>query len=130
MDHKDDYYAGLIGVSNRGNWNNWLLYMLKAVEVTANITYQKINDIIKTKENILNHLIKEEKKIRKPEQLVEMLFAQPFTRVKHLQDAKIYAEGTARDYLNRLTEIGVLEKKVIEGSHYYLNLELYRILSE
>lgn len=130
MDHKDDYYAGLIGVSNRGDWNNWLLYMLKAVEVTSNITYQKINDIIKTKENILNHLIKEEKKIRKPEQLVEMLFAQPFTRVKHLQDAKIYAEGTARDYLNRLTEIGVLEKKVIEGSHYYLNLELYRILSE
>jgi Fic family protein len=130
MDHKDDYYAGLMGVSSRGDWNNWLLYMLKAVEVTSNITYQKINDIIKTKENILNHIIKEEKKIRKPEQLVEMLFEQPFTRVKHLQDAKIYAEGTARDYLNRLTEIGVLEKKVIEGSHYYLNLELYRILSE
>jgi Fic family protein len=130
MDHKDDYYAGLMGVSSRGDWNTWLLYMLKAVQVTSNITYQKINDIIKTKENILNHIIKEEKKIRKPEQLVEMLFEQPFTRVKHLQDAKIYAEGTARDYLNRLTEIGVLEKKVIEGSHYYLNLELYRILSE
>ena len=104
--------------------------MLKEVEVTSNLTYQKINDIIKTKESILNHLIKEEKKIRNPQQLVEMIFTQPFTRVKHLQDAKIYAEGTARDYLNRLTEIGVLEKKIIEGSHYYLNLELYRILSE
>jgi len=33
-----------------------------------------------------------------------MLFAHPFTRVKQLQDAKMYAEGTARDYLNRLTE--------------------------
>ena len=38
---------------------------------------------------------KEEKKIRRPDQLVEMLFIQPFTRVKHLQEAKIYAEGTA-----------------------------------
>ena len=130
MTHKDDYYAGLNGVSSRGDWNNWLLYMLKAIEVTSNITYHKINDIIKTKENILNYIIKNEKKIRKPEQLVDMLFEQPFTRVKHLMDAKIYAEGTARDYLNRLAEIGVLEKKVIEGSHYYLNQELYRILSE
>jgi hypothetical protein len=39
-----------------------------------------------------------------------MLFAQPFTRVKHLQDAKMYAKGTARDYLNQLTE-KTLKKK-------------------
>lgn len=130
VDNKDDYYAGLMGITNRGDWNSWLLYMLKAVEVTSNITYQKINDILKAKENILNYILKSEKKIRKPEKLIEMIFTQPFTRVKHLQEAKLYAEGTARDYLNRLSEIGVLEKKVMEGSHYYLNLELYRILSE
>ncbi len=41
-----------------------------------------------------------------------------------------HCKCSVADYLNRLTEIGVLEKKVIEGSHYYLNLELYRILSE
>jgi Fic family protein len=130
MDNKDDYYAGLMGVTGRGDWQNWLLYMLHAVEKTSNITYQKINDIIRAKENILAYVIKKESKIRRPEQLVEALFVQPFTRVKHLQEAKLYAEGTARDYLNRLTDIGVLEKKTIEGSHYYLNIELYRILSD
>ncbi len=130
IENKEDYYAGLTGVTNRGDWKNWLLYMLRAVEKTSLITFQKINDIIKAKENILDYIIKEEKKIRKPEQLIEKLFEQPFTKVKHLQDAKIYAEGTARDYLNRLTEIGVLEKKIIEGAHYYLNIELYNILSE
>ena len=130
MDHKDEYYAGLRGVTGRGDWKNWLLYMLRAVEKTSNITYQKINDIIRARDNILAYVIKKEKKIRRPEQLVEALFIQPFTRVKHLQESKLYAEGTARDYLNRLTEIGVLEKKTMEGSHYYLNIELYRILSE
>lgn len=64
--------------------------------------------------------------IRKPERLIE-IFIQPFTRVKHLQDAKLYSENTARNYLNRLAELGVLEKKNYEGSHYYLNLELYSI---
>lgn len=68
--------------------------------------------------------------MRNPADLVHTLFTQPFTKVSHLVDSGIYAENTARDYLNRLCDIHVLEKKVIEGRHYYLNLELYRILSE
>ena len=65
-----------------------------------------------------------------PEVLIRFLFTQLFTKVKQLVDAGIYAENTARDYLNKLCNMQVLEMKVIEGHHYYLNLELYRILSE
>lgn len=130
MDNKDEYYSGLMGVSQRGDWKTWLLYMLRAVEVTSGITYRKINDIVSSKEAILEHIKKEVPKIRKPDELVEMIFTQPFTKVKHLQEAKIYAEMTARDYLNKLSEMRVLEKKIIEGHHYYLNHELYKILSE
>jgi hypothetical protein len=57
-------------------------------------------------------------------------FTQPFTKVKHLTESKIYAENTAREYLNKLCNMQVLEKKEFDGHHYYLNLELYRILSE
>jgi Fic family protein len=130
LDHKDDYYSGLMGVSQRGNWKNWLLFMLRAVESTSNNTFNKINDIVTAKELILEHIKKDDKKLRKPEDLVELLFTQPFTKVKHLVDAGIYAENTARGYLNKLCDMQVLEKKEIEGHHYYLNLELYRILVE
>jgi Fic family protein len=130
MDNKEDYYTGLMGVSQRGDWKTWLIYMLKAVEVTANITYQKINDILSSKENILSYIKIKDKKIRQPEKLVNMLFTQPYIKVKHLTDAKAYSEVTARDYLNKLSDMKVLEKKSIEGRHYYLNQELYRILSE
>lgn len=130
MDNKEDYYSGLRGVSQRGDWKSWLMYMLRAVEVTSNLTYNKINDIVSTKESILNYIKNDSEKIRKPESLVEMIFTQPFTKVKHLQEAKIYSEATARAYLNRLCDMKVLEKKTLEGHHYYLNLELYRILSE
>jgi len=61
-------------------------------------------------------------RLRNPEDLVTALFTQPFTKVNHLVDSGIYAENTARDYLNRLCDIHVLEKKEIEGRHYYLNL--------
>lgn len=130
VDNKDDYYSGLMGVSQRGDWRTWLLYMFRAVKVTSNITYGKINDIVEAKENILTHVRKEAKKLRKPDELIEMIFTQPFTKVKHLQEARIYSEVTARAYLNQLCELRILEKKTIEGHHYYLNLELHRILSE
>jgi Fic family protein len=129
MDHKEDYYTLLSGVSTRGDWKSWIMYMLKAVESTSNITYSKINQILAVKEAILEEVVKR-KDIRRPEQLIQLIFTQPFTKVKHLEDAGLYAEKTARNYLNTLSDIGVLERKSIEGSHYYLNLELYRILSE
>ena len=65
-----------------------------------------------------------------PEKLIETIFLQPFTKVNHLIHSGLYAEKTARNYLNNLCEMQVMEKKVIEGKHYYLNIELYRILSE
>jgi Fic family protein len=130
LDHKDDYYSGLMGVSQRGNWNNWLLFMLRAIEYTSNITFQKINDIVSAKNLILEYIKKENRKLRNTDDLIKHLFNQPFTKVKHLVDAGIYAENTARDYLNKLCDMQILEKKEIEGHHYYLNLELYRILSE
>ena len=129
MDNKDDYYSCLSGVSQRGNWKDWIRYMLKAVEVTSNITYLKINDIISAKESI-QKAIETDTDIRMPGQLTEMIFTQPFTKVKHLTDKKLYAENTARQHLKTLCDMGILEMRTISGKHYYLNLELYRILSE
>lgn len=129
MDHKEEYYAGLAGVTQRGNWRNWLLYMLKAIEVTSNLTYDKINDIIAAKEAILGAIL-EEGNISRPESLVNALFTQPFTRVKHFINLGLYSENTARKYLDQLATTGILEKRMIQGGSYYLNLELYRILSE
>ncbi len=129
MDNKEEYYAGLAGVTQRGSWKAWISYMLKAVEATANMTYDKINDIIAAKDAILK-AITEDTDIARPESLVNAMFTQPYTRVKHLTGAGIYAENTARKYLDQLAGMGILEKRAISKGNYYLNLELYRILSE
>lgn len=111
MDNKGDYYTRLMGIRPRGDWKTWLIYILKPVEVTANINYQKINNILSSTENILSYIKIKDKKIRPPEKLVHMLFKQPYTKVKHLIDGKVYSEVTVRDYLNKLSDIKVLEKK-------------------
>ena len=129
VDHKEDYYSALGGVSQRGDWQTWLLYMLKAVEQTASLTYDKINRIIAARDAVLA-ITASQKGIRRPDQLAQKIFTQPVTRIRHLTEDRTYAENTARDYLNKLVELGILERKTVSGNHYFINRELYSILAE
>lgn len=128
IEHKSEYYDTLAGISQRGDWESWLLYMLRAVESTARLTYRKVNDLLAAKAAV-QQAVEAEKNFRRPGQLVDAIFTQPFTKVNHLTDAGLYAENTARNYLNELAGMGVLEKKQIRGRHYYQNRELEEILS-
>jgi len=129
IDNKNDYYRLLQNVSQKGQWKGWIIFILKAIEATSNLTYRKITQILSVKDVILQELINN-KEIRRPEILTESIFIQPYTRVKHLTEKKLYAENTARSYLNKLAEMSILEKRTIHGRHYYLNLELMKILSD
>jgi len=128
IENKEEYYEVLAGVSQRGDWESWLTYMLRAVESTSRLTYQKVNEILSAQKDILE-VIESDTDIRRPDHLVEAIFYQPYTKVNHLVERGIYAENTARKYLNKLVDLQILERKGIQGRHYYLNLELERILS-
>lgn len=128
IDHKQEYYDTLAGVSQRGDWESWILYMLRVVDSTARLTYRKVNDILEAKEAILE-AVEAEQNFQRPGQLIDAIFAQPFTKVSHLTEEGLYAENTARSYLNKLDEMGVLEKREIKGRHYYQNRELEQILT-
>ncbi|MEX0662703.1 MAG: Fic/DOC family N-terminal domain-containing protein [Balneolaceae bacterium] len=128
LEHKQDYYENLAGVSRQGNWKSWILYMLKAVEWTSRLTLRKVNDIIESKEEILK-VLRQQKGFRRPEDLAEAIFTQPYIKVNHLTDPGLYAENTARNYLNKLADLQILEKKEIKGKHYYINPELVEVLS-
>lgn len=129
LEHKEAYYGALAGVSQRADWTGWLLYMLRAVEATANLTFDKINRIVASRDAVLA-VVRSQKAIRRPEQLTQKIFTQPVTRIKHLTEDRTYALNTARDYLNKLVELQVLEKKTVQGNHYYINRELYAILED
>ena len=103
--------------------------MLKAVEVTANLTFDKINRILAARDAI-GEVVAGQKNLRRPDQLVQKIFTQPITRVKHLTEDRTYAENMARDYLNKLVELQVLEKQTIGGNHYYVSRGLYSILED
>ena len=56
-------------------------------------------------------VLREQTDIRRPEDLAEATFTQPYVKVNHLIDRGLYAENTARNYLNELAKLQILQKK-------------------
>lgn len=126
--NKNEYYAYLGGVSQRGNWKDWILYMLNAVEITAKNTLALVNDIKALEEAIDKRIYNEARQVYS-ERLITSIFSQPYCTVNSLVEFKVGAEKTVRKRLNKLAEMGILEKKEEQGHHFYINTELFNLLS-
>ena len=58
VENKQQYYDLLAGASQREDWEPCILYIFRAVEFTSRLTFDKILDILATKDNVLE-LIKQ-----------------------------------------------------------------------
>jgi len=45
LEHRTDYYQLLREVTEQDNWQRWILFMIRAVEETSQLTLKKIEDI-------------------------------------------------------------------------------------
>ena len=126
INNKESYYHYLNGVSSRGDWKRWLLYMLTAVDETANYTVMKIEEITQQFEDTRRHV---EKHIPNLDfAVIEAIFTQPYIKAIHLVNDKIKSRNTARRYLDQLCNIQILELKHIGNEIVYINNDLVRIL--
>lgn len=125
--HKDDYYFNLAGVTQRGDWKNWVLYMLDAVEKTATLTNRLINEIIiqmeATLEHGRTHLSWYNKEIN------EVIFSQPYIRPHIIaQIIEKTSRTTITKYMGELVRAKILSSKKDGLEVYYLNDDLLRVL--
>jgi len=130
IEHKTEYYQLLRGVTEDHDWEPWILYMLDAVEQTAVFTRKKIiairNLMLETMELARGKL---PRRVYSKE-LIELLFRQPYTKVKFLVDANIAERKTAAEYLKQLESIEILQRRKIGREVLYLNTELYELLAQ
>ena len=126
-ENKSDYYKLLNNVNKNSEWENWIIYMLKAVEVTSNKTVEKINSIkILLEETILIAQKKAAKIYRK--ELIELLFEHPYSKIEYVVDRLGVERKAASRYLKQLEEIGILKSQKIGRETIYVNIELIKIL--
>jgi len=124
---KSEYYRLLQAVRERDVWEDWVLYMLTAVEQTA---AEGISTIQAIKALLLDvkHRIRSQFRFYSQD-LINNLFSHPYTKIEFIQNDLKVSRLTATRYLDALTDAGFLVKRKVGRSNYYINDPLYRILT-
>jgi Fic family protein len=130
--HKPDYYRLLQAVRKQVDapaaWQEWVLYMLTAVEETAG---QTIATVAAIKDTLLDtkHRIRAQFKFYSQD-LINNLFMHPYTKIDFVVRDLNVSRLTATKYLEALVKAGFLGKVKVGRSNYYVNLALNKILMQ
>lgn len=123
---KADYYRLLQTVRVEDRWEDWVLYMLEAVEQTAVQTIATIA-AIKAALQDYKQRIRAEYKFYSQD-LINNLFTHPYTKIEFVQRDLQVSRVTATKYLDALAEGGFVQKQKIGRGNYYVNVALNAIL--
>jgi Fic family protein len=128
LEDRRAYYNGLRRVTEFGEWEPWVLYMLENVWLTAVETRRRIDAIAQEIERA-NELARASMKRGYSRALIEVVFSQPYSRIAFLERAGIAKRQTASEYLQELERVGILRGEKRGREMIYLNESLLRILS-
>jgi Fic family protein len=126
--HKTDYYRYLQKVRDENLWEDWILFMIKGVEETARET---IELIMKIKELMLDykHRLRANYKFYSQD-LLNNLFTHPYTKIEFIVNDLGVSRLTAANYLNKLADDKMLRKEKLGTGNYYVNEELFNLLTK
>ena len=125
---KSEYYRRLNAVTTKGQWAEWVSYMVGAVEETATWTTAKVRSVKALMEGTTEHVKRHAPKLYTHE-LVEVVFTQPYCRISNVVDAGIAKRQAASEYLKELCEIGVLNEVKAGREKLFINPRLVKLLT-
>lgn len=107
VQHKQEYYRLLNGVTQRGEWIPWILFILRAVEVTSKWT----SDLIYAVNTLIDEVVELLRGSGLPQRDVAfMLFEKPYARYRDFEAELGVSRQTAAKYAGKLEASGLLEK--------------------
>lgn len=127
--HKAEYYQGLQDVRTKGTWEEWVLYMLKAVEQTAKETLELVQNIGSLMQATKKRLRTELPKIYSQD-LLNNLFRHPYTKIRFVERDLEVSRPTAMKYLDELAKAGIVRKTKVGTVNFYVNEPLFALLSK
>lgn len=129
--NKAEYYERIQAIrnatgDNSAQWEEWILYMLRGVEQTAEETITLVKNI--------GNLMTKYKNIIRPafgrkysHELLDGLFYHPYTKIGHLESNMQVSRQTAAKYLDKLASLGLLQKERMGKENYYINTQLMEL---
>jgi len=123
---KSEYYRLLQDVRDNSNWEDWLIYLLEGIAVTAKHTIEIVkamkNMMQETKQRIRTSLPK-----IYSQDLLNIIFRHPYTKIQNVVDDLKVTRKTASKYLEALAEERIVSREKIGRTIYYINHPLTRL---
>ncbi len=129
--NKGEYYRLIQEIrdkdgDNAQEWENWIVFILKGVEETA----QETIDLVKG----ISCMMAEYKQILRPlfgqtykHELLNNLFYHPYTKIDFICKDMSVQRKTASKYLEMIVGTGLLEKVKVGRENFYVNTKLFNL---
>ncbi len=125
--NKNEYYIKLHAVTEKNDWEAWVLYILNIIEQAAINVKKQVEEIEALKNKMANDIKKKLPKIYSYD-LMECLCKLPYTKRQNLVNAGIGNLKTVGNYLMALEEKGFLRSEQVGKEKLYLNWKLMGLL--
>ena len=129
INSKDAYYKLLQDVRDNENWENWIIYILKGIEITSKETISMIKKIKEIMQDYKQRIRNDLPKIYSQD-LLNNLFKHPYTKIDFLATDLKISRQTATRYLDNLVDKGFLEKVKLKTSNFYVNAPLFNLFKD
>jgi Fic family protein len=124
---RSKYYRLLERATSRGEYQNFVLYMLESFEAAADKTLLQVKQlseaqrlVSETKSKVFSQGV--------GANLARLLFLQAYARISHLVEQLGYSRPTAAKYLEELVRLGFLKVQVRGRDKYFVNHGMLEII--
>lgn len=129
--NKGEYYRLIQAIrdkneNNAAEWEAWILFMLKAIEKTAEETIglvKGISALMAEYKQVLRPLLKKQYR----HEILNNLFFHPYTKIEYFMEDTQFQRKTAAKYLDMIVEAGLLQKMKFGRENYYINNRLMEL---
>lgn len=112
--HRDEYYSRLRAITEKGEWNEWVLFFLRAVTEQANTNIAAATAIYALYEE-MKTVVRTTTHSQHSAHIVDVLFQSPIFRISHLEGGATIPTASAHKVVQQLIDAGVV-RQIRQGS--------------
>ena len=128
LSNKNEYYRLLQEVRINGNWEEWIIYILKGIEEMSTYTLKLLKRIVEQIDETAEIIKNEQSKLYSKE-LVNIIFSEFYIRIENVQNSLGVTRKTASNYLNKLVDIRVLSVEIFGRDKIFINHRLIDLIA-
>ena len=107
--HRQEYYERLLSVSQRGEWEAWMLFFLNGVSVQARNSVTRVEKLQELRVKY-QEIVTAERNVKRMEQVLDFLFTRPIFTARQMESALGIPFAAAQRYVEKLVRAGILRE--------------------